>query len=123
MGYAVGDGGKILRTASMGESDVTKPVSKALVNVSVLRNRKATLKYRISDYMPGCAAATVTIKIKKLNGTVVKAFAPVIQLSNAPRAKTFKCTLPKGTYRYYAYATDLSGNKASKVTPRSLVVK
>jgi photosystem II stability/assembly factor-like uncharacterized protein len=121
--YTCGDGGTIMRTASQGEIDITKPVSKCLANVTVVRNHTAALRYKISDYMPGCEAATVTVKIKKLDGTLVKAFRPVIQLSNINRTKTFVCKLPVGTYRYYAYATDLNRNKASKLVFKTLTVK
>ena len=121
--YTAGDGGTIMRTASQGEIDITKPVGRCLTNVAVVRNHTATLRYRINDYAFGSKAATVTIKIKKLDGTVVKAFRPVIQLSNVNRTRKFVCKLPVGTYRYYAYATDLNRNKASKTIAKTLTVK
>ena len=35
----------------------------------------------------------------------------------------FRCTLAKGTYKYYVYATDASGNAQSKIGYAKLTVK
>ncbi len=42
---------------------------------------------------------------------------------NAPLTAKFRCTLAKGTYRYYVYATDASGNAQSKIGSARLTVK
>ena len=42
---------------------------------------------------------------------------------NVPLTAKFRCRLAKGTYRYYVYATDASGNAQSRIGSARLTVK
>jgi hypothetical protein len=42
---------------------------------------------------------------------------------NAQQKTSFKCTLAKGTYKWYVYATDLAGNTQDNIAQATLKVK
>lgn len=102
--------------------DTVQPTTSAWV-VAALRGRVATLKYRVNDPEPTKGTATVEIKIKNRAGKVVKTMSAGTRAVNVPLTKNFRCTLAKGTYRYYVYATDASGNAQSKVGSARLTVR
>ena len=103
-------------------TDTVKPTTSAWV-VAARRGRVATLKYRVNDPEPTKGTATVMIKIKNRAGKVVKTMSAGTKTVNAPLTKNFRCRLAKGTYRYYVYATDASGNAQSKIGSARLTVK
>jgi hypothetical protein len=103
-------------------SDTVQPTTSAWV-VAALRGRVATLKYRVNDPEPTKGTATVEIKIKNRAGKVVKTMSAGTRAVNVPLTKKFRCGLAKGTYRYYVYATDASGNAQSKVGSARLTVR
>ena len=103
-------------------SDTVKPVTSATA-VSVIRDRTATLKYKVTDAEPTKGTAAVSIKIKNSRGKVVKTITAASVAVNAQLTAKFRCTLVKGTYKYYVYATDVSGNCAAKVGSARLTVK
>jgi hypothetical protein len=43
--------------------------------------------------------------------------------TSAWHSASFVCKLPRGTYRFYVYATDIAGNIATKVATNRLTVK
>jgi hypothetical protein len=102
--------------------DTVKPTTSAWA-VAALRGRVATLKYRVNDPEPTKGTAAVSIKIKNRAGKVVKTLSAGTKSVNAPLTKKFRCGLAKGTYRYYVYATDASGNAQSKIGSARLTVK
>lgn len=88
--------------------DVTGPITKALAESRVIRLRRATLKYSVTDVQS--ATADVKIVIKNKTGKVVKTVVLPARTTNKNLATSFVCVLVKGTYKYYVYATDVSGN-------------
>lgn len=99
--------------------DTRKPTPKARRRVSVRRGAMAKLYYRITDGAPGCGAATVTIKVKNRSLKVVKTLRLGRKPTNRTLAKSFRCTLPRGAYKYFVYATDAAGNRCRVPPGRS----
>ena len=64
--FVVGRSGTVLA------HDGVAPKAYAPSRASVVRGRKATLKYKVTDALPNGAAAAVTIKVKKAGGKTVK---------------------------------------------------
>jgi hypothetical protein len=102
--------------------DTAAPTTTAYAT-SVVRYRTATLKYMVNDADPTKGTATVTIKIKNRAGRVAKTIPAVVKTVNVAQSAKFRCTLAKGTYRYYVYATDASGNVQSKAGSARLTVR
>jgi hypothetical protein len=103
-------------------ADTVAPVTSATA-VSVVKGRTATLKYKVSDADPNKGTATVVIKIKNRAGKVVKPITAGSQSVNVALTAKFRCSLARGVYKYYVYATDASGNAQSKVGSARLTVK
>ena len=103
--------------------DTTKPETETQGDVKVSRKKTAKLKFQITKPEGLSPTADVTIKVKRRNGstatTLKKGDAPV----NSTQTASFKCTLPKGTYTWEVYATDLAGNKQANVAKAKLTVK
>jgi hypothetical protein len=102
--------------------DTVKPTTSAWA-VAVLKGRVATLKYKVADAQPTKGTAAVSIKIKNRAGKVVATIKAGTKTVNVPVATKFRCGLARGTYKYYVYATDASGNAQSKVGSARLTVK
>ena len=83
----------------------------------------ATLRYKVGDAAPTKGTATVVIKVKNRAGRVVTTIKAGAKTVNAPLTAKFRCTRAKGTYKYYVYATDASGNYESKAGSAKLTVK
>jgi hypothetical protein len=103
--------------------DTLKPTPTAPRRASVARGRVATLWFRVADPRPGSPTATVTIKVKNRAGAVVKKRVLKSQRVNADHSCRFRCTLPKGKYRFYVYAKDTAGNTQTEVANNRLVVR
>jgi hypothetical protein len=103
--------------------DTSKPVTLATA-ASVVRNHTASVGYKVADVRPGSPTARVVIKIKNARGLWVKT-SLVTSSAKVNTALTFKflCTLPRGTYTVYVYATDAAGNVQSHVGTARLTVK
>jgi hypothetical protein len=106
------------------KADTAKPRTSASPT-SVVRRRMATLKYSVRDADPNKGTASVVIKIKSRNGCgkVVKTIKVGTVAVNVTRSARFRCTLAKGTYRFYVYATDAVGHSQSSVGSARLRVK
>ena len=63
------------------------------------------------------------IKIRNGRGAVVKTLALGAKPVNAVASAWFRCSLPKGTYRFYVYATDKAGNPQAIVGYNKLTVR
>ncbi len=98
--------------------DTTKPRPAALA-ASVKRGSTASLRYRIGDYSP----CTVRIAVKNARGVTVKSITVKGARPMTWKAATFRCTLAKGTYRFYVTATDSVAYKSVKAAVGKLVVK
>jgi hypothetical protein len=103
-------------------ADTVAPTTSATA-ASVVRGRTATLKYKVSDVEPTKGTAVVTIKIKNKAGKIIKPIAVASVAVNASLTAKFRCNLAKGTYTYYVYATDASGNAQSTIGSAKLTVK
>jgi len=132
---SAGDGVKTVAVVFRDSAGLVSPVASAVIGVdtkrpattawaaTATRGRKAALKYRVSDAASKLVWHTVQIKVKDARGKVVKK----VTLKKQPTAQTrtwkFTCTLARGSYRYYVYATDAAGNVQSRVGSATLVVR
>jgi hypothetical protein len=103
--------------------DTQRPVTKATRKTGVRRYAYTRLYYKVLDPLPCATKATVTIKITTLGGRTVKTLRLGPRAVNSLRSYSFKCTLPKRTYRYWVYATDAAGNTQASVGRNYLVVR
>ena len=115
-------GGTTARSDSISV-DTQRPVTKATRKTGVRRYAYARLYYKVLDPVPCATKATVTIKIKTLGGTTMKTLRLGLRTVNSLRSYSFRCTLPKRTYRYWVYATDAAGNTQASVGRNYLVVR
>jgi len=93
--------------------DTVRPQTKALRMVRVRRGKTATLPYRVTDPQPCGPTATVTIKVTRPSGAVVKQILRRRQTIGGRLTVAFICRLPRGTYRYVITARDTAGNPES----------
>jgi len=103
--------------------DTRPPTTSAPSAASVIKGRKASLKYKVTDRAPNGGKATVVIKIRSRSGKIVKTLGLGSVGVNSVRTARFTCKLRKGTYKYLVYATDLAGNKQARIGSNQLVVK
>jgi hypothetical protein len=103
--------------------DTTKPGTQTLGNVSVKKGGTAKLRFRVSEPAGLSPTATVTLKVEKSNGKVVKSIPVANVPVNSDRTQPFTCNLAKGTYTWYVYATDLAGNPQANIAKATLKVK
>jgi hypothetical protein len=102
--------------------DVSKPVPVILHAVSCRNGANVTLAFRIVDAKPSCGRARVTLHILDTAGKVVRRVSLGIRPTNKAQTFRFRCTLPSGSYRVALYATDVAGNRQSKVGSNRLRV-
>ena len=103
-------------------ADTVAPVTSATA-VSVVRGRKARLRYRVNDADPNKGTATVVIKIKNRSGKVVRTIRAGSKSVNVDHTTRFRCRFKKGVYRYYVYATDAAGNARTRAGSARLTVR
>ena len=103
-----------------GKIDTTKPKPAAL-GASVKRGSTATLRYRIADYSP-CVVRDRREERARRDGQEPHGQGRHAR-SSWLTAAGFRCTLAKGTYRFYVTATDSVGYKSAKPGVGKLVVK
>jgi len=102
--------------------DTGKPTTRAYA-ASVRRGAKVRLAYRVDDPAPSCGRAKVTLKVyqgSRLKKTI--AIKSTVAC-NLKKTHAWQCTLPRGRYTLKVYATDIAGNKQSKVGSNTLTVK
>lgn len=103
--------------------DTTRPGTQTLGNVTIKKGQTAVLKYRVTEPAGLSPTADVVIAIKKSGGATVKTFTQQAVSVNAEHGESFTCTLGKGRYAWYVYATDLAGNRQKNVAEARLTVK
>ena len=103
--------------------DTKGPATVAPRSASVLRGSYVALKYRVNDPRPGSPTATVTIRIKTLTGRTVLQKTLRGRAVNADLSYRFRCTLAKRVYKFSVLATDLAGNRQTKIGSNLLTVK
>ena len=101
--------------------DQVGPTSKATAT-SVKAGRTVTLKFRVNDVAPTCGKAVVKIQIRK-RLKVVKTISLGTKTCNAALTYRYRAKLAKGIYTWRVLATDIAGNKATKMTTARLTVK
>jgi hypothetical protein len=106
-----------------GIVDTVAPTTLAPKAASVVKGKKATLKYQVNDAAPNLGTATAVITIKNGAGKVVKTLKPGSKAVNALQSASFTCKLAKGKYKFYVTATDAAGNKASNTAVNRLTVR
>ena len=111
-----------LTQATMVFIDTRRPTPVANWASSVRRGAKATLRYFISDKCPG-TTETVTIRVRNAKGQIVRKATLRDVTPDKSHGYGFVCRLPRGTYRFFVYATDAAGNTQTKVPSNRLVVK
>ncbi len=121
---AVARGATVCLRVFAGEPtpDAIAPVTRALAAVKVARGRYANLRYRVTDATAN-DKEKVTIKIRNRLGRVVKTLALGWHGPNVAQLVRYRCTLARGTYHYYVYATDFWGNLQTSVGHAALTVK
>jgi hypothetical protein len=103
--------------------DVSRPVTVVPHAASCRKGATVTVGFRVVDASPSCGRAKVTLHVLNAAGKVVKRFSLGIRHTNRAQAFRFRiCTMPHGDYRLAVYATDLAGNRQSKVGGNRLTV-
>jgi hypothetical protein len=101
--------------------DSKRPVT-AGYTATARKGKTVKLGFKVTDALPGCAQATVVLKIysgKALKRTIRAG----VQHCNVKTTKSWRCTLAKGRYTVKVYATDIAGNAQSKVGSARLTVR
>ncbi len=103
--------------------DTRPPWTEAPRPARVVRGGTARLFYRVLD--PGFSArkASVKLVVRNAQGRAVKTLVLRSQPTGALASAAFRCTLPKGAYRFTVYATDLAGNVQQRAGSNSLTVR
>ena len=103
--------------------DTRKPQTKAPSRSRVIRGRYVILKYEVLDAKPNGGKATVTIDVRSSQGKSVKKLVIKNARVNTVLRYRFRCTLKKGTYKFYVYAIDLAGSRQSYRASNALIVR
>ena len=88
------------------------PLVKAL---TVKRNKVGKIQYEVKDPLPSSGKAKVTLNILNRSGKVVKSLKLGLQVVNKWLKYPYKFSMAKGKYLFNIYATDLAGNKQTKI--------
>ena len=87
---------------------------------TVKKGAVASLRYRIRDLT---AKATVVLIVRTPGGAVRATLRLGVRGTNAARTCSWRCRLPRGTYRLVAHATDQAGNRQRAAGTAKLVVR
>jgi hypothetical protein len=99
--------------------DAGRPTTSARAAV-VRRGARVTLRFRVVDLTP---RANVRLVVKTTAGAPRKTLRPGWRGTNAPRAASWRCTLARGAYRLFVYATDQAGNRQKVAGSARLTVR
>jgi photosystem II stability/assembly factor-like uncharacterized protein len=89
--------------------DLSKPVCKALGNVTAYTGASAKFTFRVTDAKPTCGAGSVRISIQK-NGQTKQKIIIARTTFNQTHSISATVKLAKGPYTWVVTATDLAGN-------------
>ena len=103
--------------------DTSRPRTLAPWPVTVKRGRTAVLTYRVNDDVRGDSHAAVTVRVRTLSGHLVKLLRAYDKPANTRLTIAFRCTLPRGRYRFSVHATDLAGNTQDRIGINWLTVR
>jgi hypothetical protein len=108
---------------SPARRDRTRPRTLAR-REKVRRGRTVRLSFRVRDARYSCGAARIRIVVRDARGrrvaVITGGMAPTNTWTDLPYRRV---RLPRGTYRWYVYATDLAGNKQVRVGSNRLIVR
>lgn len=104
------DGGEPVAVADAIFLDDVRPVPRVLRDSAVRRGKTAVLRYRVDDAQPSGPTSAVVVKLKPRSGRILRTFVRQRVPVNAPVTVSFRCTLPKGSYRWVVRARDAAGN-------------
>jgi len=90
--------------------------------VTAKAQKTATLRFSVADPSPGAGSATVTIKITRPGGKLVRTLTVGKVTTNVPLTYKWKATVRKGAYTYRVLATDAAGNVARSIGSAALKV-
>ncbi len=99
--------------------DTLGPLTAALNETTVKAGTTAKFRFRVSDRTP---RAQITIVITK-NGHVRKRLVVGNRATGTVLTFRWKCTLPKGRYRWKVNAVDQSGNAQVSARSNNLIVR
>jgi beta propeller repeat protein len=101
--------------------DTHGPAVRVPAAVTVTRGKKVAIGYRVTDNLAPRAA--VTIRVLNAKREVVKVFVAGKAATGVLHEAKFVCNLAVGTYTVRVAATDLAGNKQTKLGTNTLTVK
>ncbi len=99
--------------------DDQRPVTKARPAI-VRRFARARLPFRVNDLTP---RASVRVVVRTLSGRPRASLRLGWRATNALRFATWRCMLPRGTYRICVYAIDQAGNRQGRAGSARLTVR
>jgi C1A family cysteine protease len=109
--------------AGAAAPDPSRPVTKALAAASVVRGHAVNLRYRVNDATGKYDVEKVVIRVRTKAGKLVKTITVGSKQPNTSLSYRYLCKLPRGSYRWYVYATDRWGNTQSSVGRAALTVR
>ena len=99
-------------------------MAKAPYPITVRKGRYATLKFKIVDQKPCASVGAAAFVITKPSGRIVKTMQPKKWYSkNSLHGYRFRCSLARGTYYFWVFATDGAGNDDRTPARNKLIVK
>ena len=101
-------------------TDWSRPVTAAYAG-SLRKGKAGILSFKVSDRARG-SQANVSLKIYK-GKRLKKTIKAGVYLCNVRAKCHWTCSLPRGTYTLKVSATDLAGNKQSKIGSARLTVR
>jgi hypothetical protein len=108
---------------SAARRDTQRPTSTATKAEQVRRLQTVRLTLLVNDPEYTCGAAALRILIRNGSGRIVARIVGWGVATNEWSDIPYKCKLPRGTYRWQAEATDLTGRKQIKMIASKLVVR
>lgn len=108
---------------STGRSDRARPRTAAR-RETVRRGKTARLTLRVKDPAHSCGAARVRIVVRGAGRrTVAIVRGAIVPTNKWVNVSYRRVRLPRGTYRWYVYATDLAGHKQVRVGSNRFIVR
>ena len=90
--------------------DSRAPVASIKAPVRCRSGATATVRFVVADPRPGSPSASVTVLVKNASGRSVGRYVRAGVRQGAAARLTFRCRLPRGTYRLTISAVDAAGN-------------
>jgi beta propeller repeat protein len=101
--------------------DKVKPTTRAW-RVSVKTGGVAKLGFRIADALPSCGEARASIQVRNTLGKIVLRVGLGVRRTNVTQVRGLKIKLKRGVYTWRVLATDIAGNRATRIAAARLIV-